>query len=98
MRLEVGGPVVGLLPMFGYDQGTVRLEPGDVFVSFTDGISEAMNVAEEQWGEQGLIECVRGADGLNAAALIQRMMDAADRFAAGATQHDDMTIIVARIV
>ncbi|MBI4475417.1 MAG: serine/threonine-protein phosphatase [Acidobacteria bacterium] len=42
-RLEMGGPVVGLLPSFAYSAETIALQPGDILVAFTDGISEAMN-------------------------------------------------------
>jgi len=45
---EAGGVVVGLLPDFPYQQASVKLEPGDVLIGFTDGISEAMNTAEEE--------------------------------------------------
>ena len=55
IKLEVGGAVVGMLPsmVVHYDQGDIQLEPGDLLVGFTDGISEAMNPNEEEWGEDG---------------------------------------------
>ena len=49
-RLDVGGLVIGLMPECGYVQGQVVLGPGDLLVAFTDGISEAMNAADEEWG------------------------------------------------
>jgi sigma-B regulation protein RsbU (phosphoserine phosphatase) len=70
IRLETGGPVVGLLPMFVYSQGSIQLQGGDTLVAFTDGISEAMNAADEEWGEENLIECVRNAADLTARDLI----------------------------
>ncbi len=57
-RLETGGPVIGLLQTCDYEQGRTTLEAGDLLVSFTDGISEAMNGAMEEWGEERLIETV----------------------------------------
>ena len=57
--LDTGGPVVGLLPCVQYEQGTLRLEPGDIVIALTDGISEAMNPSEEEWGVENLIGCVR---------------------------------------
>ena len=59
-RLEPGGTVIGLLESALYQQGSVRLVPGDVLVAFTDGISEAMNLDDEEWGEDRLIDAVRG--------------------------------------
>jgi phosphoserine phosphatase RsbU/P len=97
-RLEEGGAVVGLLPHFPYTQATVQMEPGDFFLAFTDGISEAMNPDDEEWGEEQLIETAKACNGLAAADTIAFIVDAADRFAAGAKQHDDMTIMVVRVV
>ena len=98
LRLTTGGPVVGLLPEAPYEQATVRLEPGDVLVAFTDGVSEAMNAADEEWGEVRLIAAVQGSGGLPARELLDRIMAGADSFAAGAPQHDDMTIVVLRVL
>jgi sigma-B regulation protein RsbU (phosphoserine phosphatase) len=96
LRLEAGGPVVGLLPDCVYAQGTMTLEPGDLLVAFTDGISEAMNARDEAWDEDRLTEAVRSAGG-SARDVIAHIMQAADAFVAGAPQHDDMTLVVARV-
>lgn len=93
-RLEVGGTVVGLLESFPYEQGSLRIEPGDVFIGFTDGISESMNSADEEWGEKALIETVKACADLSPSETIARIMQAADKFVAGAKQHDDMTLVV----
>jgi len=98
VRLEEGGAVVGLLPNFPYTQATVQLEAGDVLLAFTDGISEAMNPMDEEWGEERLIETAKGCDGMSAADTLARLVQRADEFAAGAPQHDDMTVIVVRVV
>jgi sigma-B regulation protein RsbU (phosphoserine phosphatase) len=93
-RLEAGGTVVGLLEDFSYEQSVVTIAPGDVFVAFTDGISEAMNAADEEWGEADLIETVKQCVGPAPSAIIARVMEAADGFVDGAKQHDDMTLVV----
>src|SRR5271157_5206417 len=49
VRLEVGGTVIGLLESFPFEQASVTLEPGDLFVLYTDGVSEAMNPQDEEW-------------------------------------------------
>lgn len=98
LRLEAGGCVVGLLPDYPYQQASVTLEPGDLLIGFTDGISEAMNPAEEEWGEENLLEAAKVCDGLPAKEIIERLVGEADRFAAGARQHDDMTLVVVRVV
>ena len=61
MRLEEGGTVVGLFPDFSYRGGQLELQPGDLLVAFTDGISEAMNRDDEEYGEDRLMETVRRA-------------------------------------
>jgi sigma-B regulation protein RsbU (phosphoserine phosphatase) len=98
IRLTDGGPVVGLLPAAAFTESHVVLERGDLLVGFTDGISECMNKDDEEWGEERLIEAIRGCDGLPALGMIDRLMAAADAFANGAKQHDDMTLVVVRVL
>ena len=93
-RLDVGGTVVGLLESFPYQQGCATLAPGDILVAFTDGISEAMNSADEEWGEERLIQTVKLCAGLGAGEMQNRIFEAADVFVAGAKQHDDMTLVI----
>jgi sigma-B regulation protein RsbU (phosphoserine phosphatase) len=94
LRLEASGTVVGLLPDSPYEQGAVTLQPGDVFIAFTDGISEAMSVDHEEWSEEAMIAVAQECHGMNARQILERLMAAADAFAAGAPQHDDMTMVV----
>ncbi len=97
IRLEAGGPVVGLFLGVPYQQGSLPLEPGDVFVGFTDGISEAMNRADEEWGEEQLIPAAAAQVDKPASEMIPRLMADADRFVDGAPQHDDMTLVVVKM-
>ncbi len=97
-RLEVGGTVVGLLESFAYEQGSVSLQPGDTLVAFTDGISEAMNSADEEWGEERMIAAVQQCDGMDANQLMQQIFLGADKFVAGAKQHDDMTVVILKVL
>jgi len=96
-RLENGGPVVGLLREH-YEQQSFVLEPGDLIVLFTDGISESMNARDQEWGEERLIKFSKTCFGLPALEVTDRIMAAAEAFAAGASQHDDMTLVVLRIL
>ncbi len=96
-RLGDGGPVVGLLAGAAYKQQMLHLLPGDILLAFTDGISEAMNTAEDEWGEDRMIAEAQAHADLNAAELLQHLFRAADAFVAGAPQHDDMTLVVLRI-
>jgi len=51
--------VIGLLPESGYVQRQVVLSPGDLLVAFTEGVSEAINGADKEWGEERLIDAIR---------------------------------------
>lgn len=96
-RLALTGIAVGLKRKRAYQQATVTLAPGDLLVAFTDGISEAMNHDREEWGEERLAACVAQLPGVTPQQAIAQIIAHADAFAAGATQHDDMTMVVLRV-
>jgi len=97
IRLETGGSVVGLFPRCTYEQDSMTLQPGDVLVLYTDGVSEAENPAEDEFGEDALIAAARACRDQPPSEMIAGIIQAADAFAAGAPQHDDMTLVVARV-
>jgi sigma-B regulation protein RsbU (phosphoserine phosphatase) len=73
------------------------LERDDLFVAFTDGISEAMNHADDGWGEERLIDAAPAMRAAPVKAILENIVQSADGFVAGAPQYDDMTLIVARV-
>jgi phosphoserine phosphatase RsbU/P len=95
---KAGGTVVGLVPDVPYDQAKVQLDPGDLLVIYTDGFSEAMNPKLEEWGEKRLLDAVQSCEGLSSQEAISKIMQAADAFASGAPQSDDMTLVILRAV
>ena len=99
-RLEEGGAVVGMLPsMFvNYEQGEIRLQTGDLIVGSTDGITEAMNPQEEEWGEDAMIEELKNVYENSSEEILNTIVEKADEFANGAKQHDDMTLIVIKVI
>jgi serine phosphatase RsbU (regulator of sigma subunit) len=96
-RLGDGDPVIGLLAGAVYKEQMLHLLPGDILLAFTDGIREAMNASEDEWGEDRMIAETQAQADLNAEKLLRRLFRAADAFAAGAPQHDDMTLVVLRL-
>jgi phosphoserine phosphatase RsbU/P len=98
LRLEEGGTVIGLFPDFPYKEAEIELQSGDILVAFTDGISEAMNHAEEEFDEERLIEAIRNCPDRSAANISSFILEHVDAFTAGANQHDDMTIVVMRLL
>jgi sigma-B regulation protein RsbU (phosphoserine phosphatase) len=98
LRLEEGGPVVGLMPEASYQQCVLTMEPEDVLIGYTDGISEAMDPQDEEWGEDRMIAKAMGCLHLSAQQILNSLLEAADRFASGAPQHDDMTLVLMKIL
>ncbi len=94
IRLEAGGPPVGLLPLAPYESAQAELTNGDLIILFTDGVSEAMNMHDEEWGEERLVEVIQKTDPPDPEAIVQAVFKQADEFAGEAPQHDDMTIVV----
>lgn len=95
---KAGGPVVGLIPECTYEHALVALNPGDMLVIYTDGISEAMNPELHEWGEERLIAATRASTGLRSVEVVAQIMHAAEVHAGGAPQSDDMTLVVVRVV
>jgi sigma-B regulation protein RsbU (phosphoserine phosphatase) len=92
-RLGHGGPVLGVLPQAEYEQAHVPLWAGDRIVLFTDGLTEARNPSDEEFGEQRLIDAVVRHRACSAPALQARLTEAVATFTAGCLQ-DDATLIV----
>ena len=97
IRLEAGGPVVGLLPLAPYTEQTLTLQPGDLLLLYTDGISEAMTHDDEEWGEERMIEAALKFRDRPADDVLRGLFDACDKFTAGAPQHDDMTLLILKL-
>jgi sigma-B regulation protein RsbU (phosphoserine phosphatase) len=96
-RLEKGGMILGILKTtVPYEQGTVQLAPGDLLVLFTDGVSEAMSRESVEYGEERLESVLRHAMGLPAEAVLSAVHDDVMRHARGASQSDDITMMVIR--
>ena len=94
--LEVGGPVLGLLPSAKYEYATDKLEPGDLVVVCSDGVTEARNVANEEFGRDRMLEAVRSMHGAKSDLVLEQLLSAVNQFARGAPQADDITVLVLR--
>jgi sigma-B regulation protein RsbU (phosphoserine phosphatase) len=96
--LREGGMVVGMFPSVKFDRGHVRLEPGDIFVACTDGITEAMNAQDDEFGSQRLIEMVARERALPAAEIVQSVLTEVDHFSRGGTHEDDRVILIMKVL
>jgi sigma-B regulation protein RsbU (phosphoserine phosphatase) len=88
--------VLGLLAVATYDFATVKLSPGDLIVISSDGVSEARNVAGDEFGRDRFVDAVRTLHGERPEAVLERLMSEVNRFAQGAAQADDITAMVVR--
>ena len=93
-RLETGGMVVGLFDGVPFLEGSATLEQDDYIVLFSDGVSEAMNEAEDEFGDDRILECLAGMTGSGTEARLQQLFASVKRFTAGAVQNDDVTAMV----
>ncbi len=81
------------------EESRMRIYPGDVFVLYTDGFTEAMDSAENEFGEARLGELLRTASNdLSASQILDLIYDEVQRFSGRGPQHDDMTLIVVRVL
>ena len=94
--LEAGGPVLGLLSIATYEYDTIALQPGDLVIICSDGVSEARNTAGDEFGRDRFVEAVRGCHGARPDAVLEQLMAAVKTFAEGAPQADDITAMVLR--
>lgn len=95
-RLEEGGLILGMFEHATYEQETVALDPGDVVVVFSDGVSEALSAAGEEFGEWRLQEVVAANLAAGPEELLERLLEAVREFTTGAVQNDDVTALVVR--
>jgi len=94
--LGAGGPVVGLLEFAPYDQETIQLTKGDTVIIFSDGVSEALNSAGEEFGDDRLQKEAERSGTDPATAVVERIVGAVRTFTKGAAQSDDITVMVIR--
>jgi hypothetical protein len=95
-RLTSGGPVLGLLPGARFEQGERIFAPGDLMVLYSDGILEAANEADEQFGEDRVAEVVRAHRDQPAEEIRNQILSAVARFTGNAAAADDQTLLVIR--
>jgi serine phosphatase RsbU (regulator of sigma subunit) len=93
-RLEVGGIPVGILADSPYQVGTTRLERGDWLVIFTDGVVEAVDGKDEEYGEAALLRLVDRESGSAPAELLRSLLTELDGYVGNTPQHDDITCLL----
>lgn len=93
-RLDVGGLPLGIQLEATYQPASVALEPGDWLVIFTDGVVEAVNAGEEEFGEPRLLSAIQAGATTQPSDLLKRLMADLDLFVGSTPQHDDVTCML----
>ncbi len=86
-----------MLPQTSYEEQSLTLEAGDLLLAYTDGISEAMTAEDEEWGDERMVSAAEQPYAANAEKILRAIFAAADEFTGNAAQHDDMTLLVAKL-
>jgi CHASE2 domain-containing sensor protein len=95
-ELSAGGLILGVFPLAEYEEASVDLNPGDVVVLFTDGVTEAES-RSGLYGDERLHELLRREHGGSAAAIAEAICRDVDRFSHGLHQTDDVTVVVVKV-
>ena len=97
-RLDVGGLPFGILPEVNYESATVTLAPGDWLIIFTDGLVEAENARQEEYGEPRLLNALEAGKLVEPGEMLKRLMAELDLFVGNTPQHDDITCMLLKAV
>jgi sigma-B regulation protein RsbU (phosphoserine phosphatase) len=95
-RLEGGGTVVGLFPSARYEQVEVQIEPGDLLLAFTDGMTEPENNYGQEFGEERLLDVARRARSSPPEVMMDEIYRAVSDWTGSPELQDDMTLVVAQ--
>ena len=93
-RLDIGGLPFGIQPEAKYESATVTLAPADWLVIFTDGLVEAENARQEEYGEVRVLTELEAGKSTSPADLLKKLMSALDLFVGNNPQHDDVTCML----
>jgi sigma-B regulation protein RsbU (phosphoserine phosphatase) len=98
IKLDKGGIILGVMKTFTpYESPTISLEKDDLIVLFTDGITEAMNVAGQEYSDEKLEELVIKYSDLNASEVCEIIKNSVQEHAAGTIQSDDITLLIVKV-
>jgi len=96
--LDSNGTVVGAFPFARYDESCLTMNPGDLLVCYTDGITEPENAFGEMFGEERLIELVKRHAHLDDGEIVNNILESVRNWTGSPELHDDMTLLIARQV
>ncbi len=92
--LEKGGLIVGIIPNGSYEEDTISFNTGELLVIFSDGVTEAMNKNDEEFGEQRLIDLIIQNKNESPAEMIDTIIKKVYEFSENQAQMDDITLVI----
>jgi sigma-B regulation protein RsbU (phosphoserine phosphatase) len=95
--LTTGGPIIGAFDTCVYEQETVEMRSGDVLVAYTDGVTEALNGLDEEFGEARLRRLISASLHLSAGDIANEITESVRRWCGETPQHDDLTLVVMKV-
>lgn len=95
--LTKGGPIIGAFPGCSYEQETLQMEHGDLLVAYTDGVTEARNADDQEFGEARLRNIVNSSADVPAKELSERIVKSVREWCGDVPPHDDLTLVVMRV-
>jgi sigma-B regulation protein RsbU (phosphoserine phosphatase) len=98
-RLETGGTVLGLFEQASFEEERLQLQPGDFIVAFSDGVTEAVNPAGDEYMDDRLIASItqhRAISTQSSEQFLERLLGDVRTFCSGEMPRDDMTLLMVR--
>jgi sigma-B regulation protein RsbU (phosphoserine phosphatase) len=96
-RMTNGGLPLGIQADARYEAGSAVLQTGDWLVIFTDGLVEAVNHRDEEYGEERMLNVLQAGATTTPEEMLRRMMSDVDAFVGPTPQHDDITCLVVKV-
>jgi len=94
--LLAAAPPVGMVPGLPFPVAETEMAPGDTLVCYSDGVTEAMNAAEEMYGDERLLAMLTASCGLDLDSFHHAVLEDVAAFTGGAPQSDDVTLLIAQ--
>lgn len=94
ISLTKGGTVLGFMEDFQFEEDSVNLKKGDTIIIYSDGINEAFNIDDEEYGEENLLSIIKDSLSLDAEKIIENVFESVRSHVQDAPQSDDITIVV----
>jgi serine phosphatase RsbU (regulator of sigma subunit) len=96
IELDKGGIILSWIENTNYDEEEISFENKSILVIFSDGVTEAMNTKEEEYGEERLLKLIKDNSLLNSEQLTKKILEDVNGFTSGAPQSDDITLLIVK--